>query len=283
MSEEVQTTCTHTIAADGATTQAGEDGSAAARASSTHTNSTAAAPPRPRSSGVSKSSALVAALVVLVLALGALQFGGPILAVLRGAGALERPPMLYALANVIPTAKCVMLSPEQVRQGWFDTGVERVQLRDIRLSLLYHMEARNMGGICAQYLHMHRVCYCIVNAIRQANHTQNLVEMYNLGPLVDWTPYNYTRVTERTPFCEQPVTRYRYTGVSVEYMDGEGLLHTYSAGGVGALVVQQVLEAQDGKASCQDSNQEAMLARIERRLEHSQAQHDTDRRLALPR
>lgn len=221
-----------------------------------------------RPSSSNRGQCLTICLIVLVSVVLAIQIGPFILHRLgRAAGMIPvRPPMMHALAEIVPVAPCIPLTGDQIRQGVFVLGSSQIVLRDIRESLLFHMQDRNLSAVCAQFMQSQRICYCIVNMIRSPESSQNLVHMFNMKP-IGYSRNSYTRNEEQLPFCKASYVVRRFAGVTVEYLDEEGVLQERIASGWGAQFIQQMDDVQRGEGYCVDSNLEALVYAVRKRID----------------
>lgn len=175
------------------------------------------------------------------------------------------PPVVYALAHVVPTEPCMPVLINEMRSGTAVFGT--VDLRNVRASLHHHLQYTRDGeplqGISAQYLERHRICYALINMIYSYNDTQNLVEMYNMR-IIGVSPDMHTRNTETSVLCEHPYETRRFQEITIEYWTAAGVRRMLDVFGVAAQTIQQVDDVQAGRGYCQDSNLEAQIERLQR-------------------
>jgi hypothetical protein len=229
--------------------------------------------PQPRELRITVPSwPLLVAILTLVVAVTAVLLAAATGRLSGGGGAAAdavMPATVYALARVIPTTECIPVSAADIRAGTAVFGT--IQLADIRRSLQHHLahggpNRTRLGGVCAQHLEQYRVCYCIANLAEDPNATRHEVELFNIR-VIDNTPTQLMRVTERSVFCKYPYTTTNFEEISIRYLSASGVEHMRDLRGNAALVVQPLDLIQRGKGKCEDSNIEARLDRIEHRLD----------------
>jgi len=200
--------------------------------------------------------------VVVVLAL-VLPLVGHRLAVWWKTGGIA-PPVVYALAHVVPTEPCMQVSINEMRNGTAVFGT--VNLRNVRASLYHHLQYGPNGplqGISAQYLERHRICYALINMIYKPDDPPNLVEMVNMR-VIGMSLDRRVRNTEQSILCAHPYETRRFQDVTIEYWTTDGVRRMLDVFGVAAQTIQQVDDVQTGSGYCQDSNLEVQVERVHR-------------------
>lgn len=204
--------------------------------------------------------------VLAVLAAVALVYGAP-LVVARCVEWYEAgvgmPPIVHALAEVVPLQECTPVTYDDVRNGTAMGGT--VQLRDVAASLRHHMRYTRSQGISAQYLERHRLCYALINMVERADDKPNVVEMFNLH--IRGTSARRVRNIEKSVLCRLPYTVPRHQVVVIGYMTRDGEYIQRDVTGLAAQTVQQVVDVQSGKGHCEDSNLEAKMQKLYERLD----------------
>ena len=241
---------------------------APAQHATTATVSTHPAPPppaqhAPRPARTSWSAAALGVFATLagVLALAVLAMVASRAGVLGGGGGGRRS-VLHAMVSVMPTQMCIPLTPEQIVARRFNMGTTRIDLNEVRDSLLYHMEDRNMSVVCGQYLQFNKVCYCIMDVAPPGARRRDLMHMFNLDVLGGSS--ELVRNVEEVPFCAEPHSRTRFRSVVYAYDDEAGVRFHARADDTVAQLVQMANDVQLGQAICVDTNLEAMLQHIRR-------------------
>lgn len=180
------------------------------------------------------------------------------------------PPVVHALAEVVPVEPCMPVRYEDVQNGTALFG--NVNLRDVRASLYHHLRGTGSDGISAQYLQRHRICYALINMIERPGDPPNLVEMFNMQ-VIGVSRNRVVRNNEKSLLCQKPFTVRRFQEALIEYMAPNGARIERHVTGVAAQTVQQVDDVQSGQGYCEDSNLEAKLQKIYRRLEQMDPLH----------
>lgn len=183
------------------------------------------------------------------------------------------PPVVYALAHIVPTEECIRVTPDEVRNGTAAFGT--VSLRNVRASLHHHMrygtEATGpLHGIAAQYLERHRICFALVNLIYAPTEPDNLVEMYNLR-VTGVSKSRVVRNTERSVLCKESYQARRFQEIVVEYITADGVRMEREVKGVAAQTIQQLDDVQSGRGYCKDTNLEAQLQKLHERIDGMEA------------
>lgn len=223
---------------------------------------------------------------VLLLAAGVVYTNWGLLRVWHRVGGM-RKPVVFALRTMQPQHMCLEVSVDEIRAGTAQDGL--ADLADLRATLLYHIgdttrsRARPahsgnvlsvadlpLQGICAVFLERHPLCYCIVNMVRNATDPQNLVEMFNMR-IIGISPGDTVLSTESSVLCQHTREQRRYSRVTLEWLDAEGVPRERDAVGQQAQTVQQLDDVQRGQGSCIDSNVEARLDQLIGRLDRNQA------------
>jgi peptide deformylase len=226
----------------------------------------AASPPKPaiarnRVADYQKWAAIAIAVVVLALVL---PRAGGYLADWWVAGR-GVPPVVYALAHVVPTEECLRVTPDEIRNGTTAAGGV-VSLRNVRASLYHHLrygtgDTGPLQGISAQYLERHRICLALVNMVFSPTDKENLVEMYNLR-VTGGSTSRVVQNTERSVLCKEPYTVKRFQVIIVEYYTAEGVRMEREVKGVAAQIIQQLDDVQSGRGYCKDTNVEALVQKL---------------------
>jgi len=175
-----------------------------------------------------------------------------------------RPPEVYAMGSVLPSKKCIAVTPEEIINGTAQGG--QIDLRNMRATLIHHMtyggeNKKPLQGFCAQYLDRFRICYCIVNMVRRADEPQNWVEMYNMK-IIGTSPALLVQNTEKSILCANAVTAVRYEEISIAWHTPEGVLRNREVSDLAAQTLQQLDVMQRGRGSCEDSNIEAQISML---------------------
>lgn len=237
----------------------------------------ASPPPRDWRTALLVVAAILLAVVAVLLAPGAFvrariwwEAGGMI------------PPVIHALANVVPTDPCMLVNIDELVNGTAIFGT--IDLRDVRASLHHHLRYGRGGtlqGIAAQYLQRHNICLALVNMIFAPGDPPNLIEMYNMR--VTGVSRNLiVRNTEYSILCAEPYTAHRYQDIVVEYTTSKGVRMEREVHGVAAATIQQINDVQEGRGYCKDTNVEAQLYRIHRRIADADADATPPVAWALP-
>jgi len=180
-----------------------------------------------------------------------------------------RPPVVYALAQIVPTEPCMPVNIDELRNGTAVYGT--IELRNVRASLHHHLrysgpDGTQQQGIAAQYLERHRICMALVNVIYAPDDAPNLVEMFNMR-IIGASTNRRTRNTERSVLCAHPYTARRFQDIVIEYWTATGVRMERDVFGVAAQTIQQIDDVQSGNGYCQDTNLEAQLERLRRRVD----------------
>jgi len=180
-----------------------------------------------------------------------------------------RPPVVYALAQIVPTEPCMPVNIDELRNGTAVYGT--IELRNVRASLHHHLrysgpDGTQQQGIAAQYLERHRICMALVNMIYAPDDAPNLVEMFNMR-IIGASTNRRTRNTERSVLCTHPYTARRFQDIVIEYWTATGVRMERDVFGVAAQTIQQIDDVQSGNGYCQDTNLEAQLERLRRRVD----------------
>jgi hypothetical protein len=179
------------------------------------------------------------------------------------------PPVVYALAHIIPTEPCLPVNIDEMKQNGtalFGT----VDLRNVRASLYHHLQYSRADrprpqGISAQYLERHQICFALINLTHSHDDATNLVEMINMrivGVSIDMR----LRTRETSSLCEHAYSARRFQDVTIVYWTPEGVRRMLNVEGLAAITVQQVDDIQTGSGYCQDTNLEAQIERLQRRV-----------------
>jgi hypothetical protein len=179
-----------------------------------------------------------------------------------------RPPVVYALNSVVPSTRCDRLTPEEIVNGTAHNG--QINLRNIKASLLHWMQFASpdnepLQGICARYLERYGVCYCIVNMVRTQQEPPNWMDMYNME-IIGTSPYMFRRNTERSVLCKNTIETVRFEEITVRWTNEEGFIREREVKGLAAQTIQQIDAVQRGEGSCQDSNTDAAIAMLTKKI-----------------
>ena len=227
-------------------------------------------PQRPPSTRIPVTHTVLAGVGVVALAVALAVLVPPLVARVHtwwtvGGGL---PPVVYALAHVVPIEPCTPVNREDILNGTTLHGT--VNLRNVRASLYHHIHhsgpAGPLNGIAAQFLERHRVCYALVNMTFADSDAPNLVEMYNLRIMGSDTS-GIVRNLESSLLCEHPYTVRRFETIyaSWDRPDG-GHAVMRDIGGRAAQTLQQMYDVQVGNGHCEDSNLEAQMHRLDQRI-----------------
>lgn len=211
--------------------------------------------------------ALMAAVGAIVLVVMAPLLAGRLYTWWQVGGGV--PPVVYALAHIIPTEPCLPVNIDEMkRNGTALFGT--VDLRNVRASLYHHLQYSRADrprpqGISAQYLERHQICYALINLTYSDEDATNLVEMINMR-IIGASLDDRLRTLETSSLCEHAYSARRFQDVTIVYWTPAGKRRMLDVEGRASITVQQVDDVQSGNGYCQDTNLEAQLERLQRRV-----------------
>lgn len=268
-------------------------------------------PPPPRTKRREWARALLVVLVATLLGLiSRFALGG------AGAAPPPRTVIVYPLLERPRNEECVPLTPDEIRAGSFLGG--KHQLVDVSTSMLYHMRARGLSGICAQHVGV-PACYCALDLTRATPSGLRLPARSLRHPAPDQATRNSDEVTrnlnaaeryledevlhlfdpqivgasrrlvvtsEANAYCPERHSSKRHESVYASFYDRRGEPYEMLFNGTHSINVQHALEIHAGQVRCEDDAehllQRAILSRLDRLQETLEsALHAPSRRRQL--
>jgi peptide deformylase len=216
----------------------------------------------------------------------------------------KRPVIVFPFVERPSTEPCVKVTQEEIRKGEFMRGT--ILLMDIRASMCYEMNRRNLSGVCAQHFGK-PICYCTLN-LRRA--TPSGANPYN--PVGAWNDQGSLRVPpptnpgiaatacqegevmdifnptitevsitdkmrnkERSVFClgsdgrpvEYEATRFQ--SVRAAYLDLNGVGRETAFNGTHASNIQHAVEIHEGNNHCEGDKTGQILKLMRQWLDNS--------------